>query len=226
MVTTRTSSSKPRGRPASLTREEIVRVASEVFQKRGYHGATLADIARILGVSKPALYHHIRTKEELLTEIYLEVVDTAIDRLTAVIDSDLPIVEKFAKVLQTNLVMVAEYLPIFTVFFQEKRELSEEKHQRVNAKKRRYNQLAEQLYREGVDAGLFRPVEPKIATFALFGMANWIYQWFDPAGRLSAQQVADTFGDLAAHGYLLPGHGAGAGRTNADGATEAGGSSA
>lgn len=202
-----TGRAKTRGRPPALTREEIVRVASEVFQKRGYHGATLDQIAKVLHVSKPALYHHIRTKEELLTEIYLEVVDTAIGRLTKVVNSDLPIVEKFATVLQTNLVMVADYLPIFTVFFQEKRELSGEKHRRLNAKKRLYNELAEQLYREGVEAGVFRAVDPKIATFALFGMANWIYQWFRPAGRLSAQEIAATFGDLAAHGYLLPARG-------------------
>ena len=52
-------------------------------------------------------------------------------------------------------------------------------------------------------AGKFRPVDPKIATFVLFGMANWIYQWFNPAGRLKAEQVAEIVGHLAGHGYLL-----------------------
>lgn len=203
----RTRSKRPRSRSRRpLTRERIVRVASEVFRKRGYHGATLDDIAKLLRVTKPALYYHIRTKEELLTEIYVEVVDIAIRRLTEVINSDLPITEKFAMVLETNILTVAEYLPIFTVFFQEKRELSAEKHQRVNAKKLLYTELTEKLYHEGVVAGVFRDVDPKLATFSLFGMGNWIYQWFNPAGRLSSRDVAQIMGDLAAHGYLLRGH--------------------
>lgn len=190
------------GRRSAITRERIVEVASEVFRQHGFHGAALADIAQRLGVTKPALYHHIRSKEELLFGMQLRLVDLALGRINAIIESGLPVADRLAAVLEAHMLTVVEYLPLFAVFFQERRQLSEPHRRRVDAARRQYNDLVERVYQEGVAAGVYRPLEPKIAVFSLLGMASTLYQWYRPGGRLSAGQIAQVVCQLASRGYL------------------------
>jgi AcrR family transcriptional regulator len=70
-----TSKAKTDGRRTE-TRARINRVALEVFIERGYDGATLREVAERLGVTRPALYYHVRDKEELLTEIHHELAES------------------------------------------------------------------------------------------------------------------------------------------------------
>ena len=58
------------------TRDRINQVALDVFIERGYDGSTLREIADRLGVTRPALYYHVKNKEELLTGIHQELAES------------------------------------------------------------------------------------------------------------------------------------------------------
>jgi TetR/AcrR family transcriptional regulator, cholesterol catabolism regulator len=204
----RTSSSKQSGgsrqmAPRALSRDRIVDVASGVFHRQGFHGSALDDIARVLGVTKPALYHYIGGKDQLLCEIYLRVIGLVLERLGKIIDADLSVQAKLEAVLRTHVMTVAEYVSLFTVFFQERRQLPDRFRRQVDRGRKKYSALVEALYRQGVAAGEFRDLPPKIAVFALLGMASSIYQWFRSDGRYRADDVAHVMAELASSGYLL-----------------------
>ena len=56
-------------------RDEIMQVAARIFATKGYHATTLEEIARELGITKPALYYHVRSKEEILREIINKILE-------------------------------------------------------------------------------------------------------------------------------------------------------
>jgi hypothetical protein len=45
-----------------------------------------------------------------------------------------------------------------------------------------------------------RALDPRLTTLALFGMVNWAYQWFSPAGQLRSREIAYFFWDVLLHG--------------------------
>src|SRR3972149_6717153 len=63
----------------SLTRERILAESARIFNRRGYHGTTLDDVARALGVTKAALYYHVRSKEELLFQCHQVLIEIALE---------------------------------------------------------------------------------------------------------------------------------------------------
>ena len=61
--------------PEFTRRDEIMQVAARIFAIKGYHATTLEEIARELGITKPALYYHVRSKEEILREIINRILE-------------------------------------------------------------------------------------------------------------------------------------------------------
>jgi len=190
------------GRRSSITRARIVEVAAEIFRRKGFRGAGLDDVARRLGVTKPALYHHIRSKDDLLSAIYLRTLELAIDRIERVAAPTRPLAETFAALLQAHVLTVTESLALVTVFFNERPHLSDRHRREIETKRRRYVGYFERAYRDGVAAGVFRRLDPKLAAFVILGMGSAIYQWFQPAGRCTAEEVSQLIAELACGGYL------------------------
>ena len=73
---------------------------------------------------------------------------------------------------------------------------------KIDRRKRRYVRFLNQIFRELKKEGITRDIDPRIATFALLGMINWIYQWFGPGGRLRDTEIAEAYIDLFLGGLL------------------------
>lgn len=181
-------------------RDEIIRIASRLFREKGYHATTLQDIADELEVSKPALYYHIKSKEEVLCEIFNRGIVAAIEGLEAVLESKAPPEEKFRRILFNHVHAVLENLETMAVSHHETAALPRKTYRKFVERVRRYQSLIKDVYREGVEAGAFRPMDPTLAVNAVLGMVNWLYRWYDPKGDQSADEVAAALVEIAERG--------------------------
>jgi hypothetical protein len=86
------------------------------------------------------------------------------------------------------------------VFFEHFRELPTSEQEAVRQKRNRYLESVEDIIRDGIEAGEFRPVDPNIVALAILGQCNWSYQWYRPGGSMQSRDVAYTFWDQAIRG--------------------------
>ena len=97
---------------------------------------------------------------------------------------------------------VARHRDGVAVFLQERREMSGERWDDLVVKRDRYERIVSGVVAAGTSSGAFVDVPPQITARALLAMANWGYTWFDPAGELSAEAVAEIFAEIALKGLL------------------------
>ena len=175
----------------SARRSELTREAARLFAEKGYHGTSIGDLAKALGVQKGSLYAHITSKEDLLYETMRDGADAFHGALDAIPDG-LPATEKIRLALRGHLRVVAEQLDVATVFTREWRYLEGEYRDEIVAERRRYEQRWRALFREGVESGDLRTdLDSGAAALLVLSAANWAYTWLEP-GR-DTDELADRF---------------------------------
>ncbi len=190
----------PRSGPDAKVRPDIIAAATRVFSERGYHAASMSEIAEIVGMRKPSLYHHVRKKEDLLFAIHEQMIDELIDETMTVLSSSESPSEKVRGVLRVAMSFVARHRDGVTVFLQERSAVSGERWNELVVKRDFYEQMVSRIIAEGTGSHAFVDVPPAIAAKAVLAMANWGYTWFQPGGPLTAEQVADAFAAIALQG--------------------------
>jgi TetR/AcrR family transcriptional regulator, cholesterol catabolism regulator len=189
----------------SARRRELTREAARLFAQKGYHGASLSEIADALGVKAPSLYAHVDSKQEILYAIMLEGAD-AFHRALDAVPEDGIVVERIRLALRAHLRVVAEQLDLATVFVREWRHLEGERRDEILRERRRYEQRFRDLFREGRELGELRTdLDDATAALLTLSAANWAYTWLAP-GR-DTDELADRFYALLVdgmRGYSTP----------------------
>jgi len=183
-------------------RDQILRTAADLFRERGYRATTLDDIAARLGMSKASLYRHFRAKEEMLATISRETIEHFARGLGVVLASNLSPEDKLRNVVREHVRFVIANRSFLTVFFSEEANLPPRQARAIAAQKDRYDKGVEAIVAAGVRQGVFRDVPPRLVVFGLLGMLNWLYKWYNPAGRWGAEDIATAFLSLVEDGLV------------------------
>jgi AcrR family transcriptional regulator len=189
----------------STRRSQLTREAARLFAEKGYHGTSIGDLARSMGVQKGSLYAHISSKQDLLYETMREGADAFHAALDAIPD-ELPVTEKIRLALRGHLRVVSEQLDVATVFVREWRYLEGERREEILSERRRYEDRVRALFREGRELGELRTdLDDATAALLTLSAANWAYTWLQP-GR-DTDELADRFYALlidGMRGYATP----------------------
>lgn len=181
-------------------REAIIDTSAQVFAQRGYHATGLTELCAANGLGKGALYHYIRSKEDLLAAIHDRVMDEVMagaDRVAAAGGTPSAQLTMLGDEL---LDVIHRYPDHVWVFLHEFPALTGERAEQFRVRRRDYERRVEAVLQAGVDAGDFRDVDPRLTALAWLGMHNYTYLWLRPGGRLSARDVAQPFADLFIRG--------------------------
>jgi AcrR family transcriptional regulator len=185
------------------TREEaILQAAAACFGEQGYRATTLETVAERLGISRVTLYRYCPSKEELLIRVFERTIAIFQRDLQKICTQDVPPEEKLRQIIRHQIRLMVDHRNFLTVFFSEEGNLPTDMARRARAERRTYDELIEGVIRDGITSGHLAPLPPKLLSFALLGMCNWLYQWYQPDGPLSADEVARIFIALVEHGYL------------------------
>jgi AcrR family transcriptional regulator len=181
-----------RRRDPATKREAVLKTAAQLFLEKSYGRTSLNDVAERLNITKPALYHYFRNKEEILVECYrlgTGLIEEILNEIAAQCGTGLEKVEGF----------IYGYANVMTLSFGrcvmrlDDGDLSDAAFAEVRNYKRKIDQRLRQFIQEGIRDGSITPCDPKIAAFSIAGALNWICQWYEPEGALPAEEIASQF---------------------------------
>jgi TetR/AcrR family transcriptional regulator, cholesterol catabolism regulator len=185
--------------------DEITRTAAVLFDRLGYHETSMDDIAREVGLKKPTLYYYVSSKSEIVYRIHEKLQAEYKHRLQARIDRGVPPAQNLLEVMYDILDIMERYPGHLRVYFENHRNLPAEYKESVAKTRDQYFTMVESVIVEGIERGEFRPTDSRLTTLALFGICNWSYQWYNPAGPLRAREIAYHLWDVFMRGVASPG---------------------
>lgn len=173
----------------------------ELFNRKGYDATSIGDLAKELGVTKPAIYHHVTSKEDLLRL----ALDDALDELTTVVTeavedaAGVSAHDRLRGVVRRSVEVLVNHQPAVTLLLRVRGNTPVEV--AALARRRWLDDRLAALVRAAVAEGAIRDdLPPELVSRLLFGMVNSLVEWYRPAGTHDASAVADAVTALAFDG--------------------------
>ena len=184
--------------------DQILTIAAKVFADKGFHPTTMRDLSRATGMSLAGLYHYIPGKDELLFLVQQRCFERVIAGAQQAVAQGAPSpTERLERFIHHHLGFFAGHMSEMKVLSHEANSLTGSRLDAINGLKRRYFEVLRNLIRD-VEAEHASPHDPQVAAYALFGMMNWIYNWYNPAGPLSPEALGERFAQLFMFGLTTP----------------------
>lgn len=190
-----------RAKPKSMIQEDIsqrariLKTAAQLFAKRGYHAVGMSELQDAVQLGRGALYHHIRSKEDLLYDISREYITDLKSHAETLRDEKDPR-ERVKRLGRHLLLKIASHQAELTVCFREVQALTDPRRSEVLEIHSAYERTWRDTMIDGADQGHFRPYDP-IVLKGVLGMYFYSYLWMRPDGPLGPELIAERFNELA-----------------------------
>jgi AcrR family transcriptional regulator len=182
---------------------QVVDTAARLFAQQGFHGTSIDDLVEATGLQRGGLYHYIGGKKELLFQIHARFIDPLLEDARAIATSGAPPEQALRALAHALMRDIESYRDHMRVFLNEWRTIeSEPGWEDVRRHRREFEDVIASVLEDGTRQGVFRVEQPRLATLGLIGMLIYSYQWFDPGGRMSTEEVADRFCDIFLEGIV------------------------
>ena len=199
--------SAPPARPARRGRpghdlESLLQTAVKLFNERGYDGTSMEDLARKLGITKSAIYHHVPGKEELLRLATSRALDGLFEVAHAAAARPGPAMKRLEYLVRGSVAVLADRLPFVTLLLRVHGNTKVERD--ALARRREFDRFVAELVKQAVADGDIRPdIDPAVTARLLFGLVNSLIEWYRPDRGTGAAELADAVCAMAFDGLRV-----------------------
>ena len=178
---------------------KILRQAAQIFLEQGYDATSMSQIAELCQITKPGLYYHFKSKQELLFSVMSVALDVLEKNTLAATLAATGHEDRLRRIINTHARIVTdEGDGAFTILVtQETKALTPEDRRIIQHRMRSHVDLIRATLGALESEGRLRNLDNSVAAFSILGMVVWIARWFRASGPLDSREVADQVTDLA-----------------------------
>jgi AcrR family transcriptional regulator len=185
----------------SNVQDRLLDAAVRLFAEKGFDGTSVQEIVERAEVTKGAMYHYFKSKDDLLYAIYHELISQQLADLERILAGGLPPAEMVRAIVVDLVETTTARLASAAVFAQEMHKLADEPMAALRAQRRRYHESLRDLIADGQKSGAFATVaSADTVTLVVFGLINQLPQWYQPDGLKSPRRLGDEVADFVLAG--------------------------
>jgi AcrR family transcriptional regulator len=190
---------------ARNSREDVIAAAGRLFAARGYHGTSMRDLGRELGLHGSSLYSHVTSKEDLLVAVIERGAEHFESSAEHTIDGHATPEERLRALVSGHVDVVLDHTDEAKTFLDEARSLEDPTRRRIRDARNAYEKRFRAVITEGVESGTFAPgTDPKIATIFILSILNAVERWYDPDGELDRVALVDQIWHFVSAALATP----------------------
>lgn len=187
-----------RGRPG-YDRQTLVDMCVKVFNRHGYDATSMGMLAAKLGISKSAIYHHVKTKEEILQSALTEALGGLEEVMDAAEHTEGPTINKIESLIVGAVRVLIEKQPSVTLLLR-LRGNSEVETDALKRRRSLTNRLASLIAAAQAEASVRDTVDPQTMARLVFGTINSIADWYQSEKSANATETGRKLVDLVFQG--------------------------
>lgn len=180
----------------------ILEAAARQFYEKGYHATTIEDIAGEVGMLKGSIYYYIESKEELLYEIFLDVIEHGQAGVEKALEGITDPAGQLDRGLEQHIEAIIRNQARVGLFLHEFNVLSKRRKQHVQEARKKYQKIFVEIIARGQKSGAFMEGDPDLFVNAVLGMCNWICRWYRGENSPPLETVKKTYVGIIKSGIV------------------------
>ncbi|UJL45544.1 TetR family transcriptional regulator [Virgibacillus sp. NKC19-16] len=183
-------------------KEKITEQSILLFEKKGFSVTSIQDIVNELGVTKGTFYYYFNSKEQLLMDIHYDYITSLLKRQEEIMNNNnLSQKDKLIENIRLIITDIVERGPSARVFFREMRHLTDENIEKIKQKREQIRLNFEKVIQIGIDNVEFNhSLQVDMVAFGIVGMTNWSYNWYQPDGKITPDELVTIYADMVLGG--------------------------
>ncbi len=181
-----------------LQKGRMLRAAAQCFNRKGYSGTSLRDVAQVLGLTDPALYYYVKNKEELVYLCYIRAAELGSEALNRAVAEGADGMDVMLRYFHNHIeMMVGDRGPI--AIMSEIPSLKLEHREEILELSRQHSKKFEAVLEAGIADGSIGPCNVRMTGNAVMGSINWIPKWYHGDVEMG-RKLVDEFPMILARG--------------------------
>lgn len=187
-------------------RDELLVLAATMFAERGLRATTVRDIADSAGILSGSLYHHFKSKEQMVSEVLRDFLDWLFERYQQIISTEPNPLERLKGLFMTSFEAIEDRHAQVVIYQDEAKRLSSlPQFDFVEARNKEQRKMWLDLLNEGIEQGYFRPDIDVDVVYRFIRDTTWVsVRWYQPGGPLSAEEVGRQYLAIVLGGIAAP----------------------
>lgn len=185
-------------------KQKIIDRSIQLFEVKGFSETSIQDIADAIHATKGTFYYYFSSKEQLLMDIHSIYIDQLLEEQRKIMDSATGYKAKVIDVIRLLITQIDLNGRKAKIFYRELRNLTEEHQQVIKQKRKTFRFNLQALIEKGMEQGEFRKdLKADMVCFGILGMCNWSYNWFNPSGAVSDEELVDIYAETLLDGISV-----------------------
>jgi AcrR family transcriptional regulator len=183
-------------------RDQIIQASAELFEKVGYHGASMQMVADAVKLGKPTLYYYFKSKTDILYAIHESLIVDLRHRHDARVAQKQSLDAQLLGICTDIFRQIDEHPGYTRAFFEHHDELNDSQKREMRSQRREYLELVSGIIAAGVKSGRFAQCEPRLTALGFLGMCNFAYKWYPRERQRTVDATAEALCKVFLQGLL------------------------
>ena len=179
---------------------EIITIAAQLFKEKGYSAVTMRDIAQAMNIKAASLYNHIKSKQEILVLIIIEIAEEFTNVMNEIVDSNDSVLTKIERVIQLHVVITLRNADALACLNNDWMHLTDDELQYFIKMRTEYEENFRKIISAGVLAGELKNSNQEVVVFSILSTLRTMYLWYNKTKDLDDQTLQNTISTVFLNG--------------------------
>lgn len=179
---------------------EIITIAAQLFKEKGYSAVTMRDIAQAMNIKAASLYNHIKSKQEILVLIIIEIAEEFTHVMNDIVASKTTVVNKIERVIQLHITITLRNADALACLNNDWMHLTDDELKYFVKMREEYEENFRKIISEGVLGGEIKNINQEVVVFSILSTLRTMYLWYDKTKALDAQTLQNTIATVFLEG--------------------------
>ncbi len=170
-------------------KEEIVKTAAYLFKEKGFVGVSMRDLAQEMGIKAASLYNHISSKDEILSEVIMQVAERFTVHINEVAPKQVSVIQKLEEIIYMHIDLTIQKSDYLACMNNDWMHLEKDTKETYSKMRNAYEQKFREILQEGIANQELKAADPEIVLFSILSTLRTFYLWYAKNKNISSEKA-------------------------------------